>query len=459
MSKKIKISAIVVIVVIAMVVMLRPEKKDSLMQHKTWARESKETTGLDEEGNLATHLPVVILHTKGERIPGEDRTEVEKLSCEYSIIFNEDGVNRSDDEPYQSGKAQISIRGNSSRDFPKKQYSIKLIDDMGMGANEPLLDMPAGSSWTLNGSYIDKSQIRNYLLYHLSSFMSLDAPRCRLCEVMIENEEGDLEYQGLYTLFEKVKVSKNRLNLTNYDPSYAETSFLLQTNSNIDNLEVRHLMKTFAFTYQFDLEYPSAEELTQPSYDYIQENVVVLEKTLFDAERSGEWGKVHEMIDMDSFVDYFLVNEFFQNYDAGRRSTYIYKNVGEKFTMGPVWDFDGAFDNFMDLHMPVDELKMRRQFYYAYLMQDPAFVNRCIERFKELRGTYLSEEYLLSLIDETVDYLGEAPLRNCDKWYEGDHSAYYDDVEDMKNYIKRRGKWMDENFERKCTIIDWKENS
>lgn len=208
MSKKIKISAIVVIVVIAMVVMLRPEKKDSLMQHKTWARESKETTGLDEEGNLATHLPVVILHTKGERIPGEDRTEVEKLSCEYSIIFNEDGVNRSDDEPYQSGKAQISIRGNSSRDFPKKQYSIKLIDDMGMGANEPLLDMPAGSSWTLNGSYIDKSQIRNYLLYHLSSFMSLDAPRCRLCEVMIENEEGDLEYQGLYTLFEKVKVSK-----------------------------------------------------------------------------------------------------------------------------------------------------------------------------------------------------------------------------------------------------------
>ena len=459
MSKKIKISVIIAIVIIVLAVMLRPEEKDEEMQHKTWAKESEETTGLDEEGGLSTHLPVVILHTKGKEIPGEERTDEGKLSCNYSVIYNENGVNHSGDEPYQSGKALISIRGNSSRSFPKKQYSIKLIDDMGMGTEKSLLDMPAGSTWTLNGSYIDPSQIRNYMIYHLASFMSLDAPRCRLCEVMIENEEGDLEYQGVYTLFEKVKVSKNRLNLTKYDSSHVETSFLLQSNSHIDKMEVRHLVKTYAFSYQFDVEYPSIKELTQQSYDYIQENIVILEKTLFDAERSGDWERVHELIDMDSFVDYFLINEFFQNYDAGRRSTYMYKDIGGKFTMGPVWDYDGAFDNFMDLHIPIGELKMRRQFYYAYLMQDPVFSNRCIERYKKLRKSYLSEEYLLNMIDEISSYLGEAPLRNCDKWYEGDHSTYYDDVDKMKDYIKRRGKWLDENFERKCTIIDWKENS
>ena len=54
---------------------------------------------------------------------------------------------------------------------------------------------------------------------------------------------------------------------------------------------------------------------------------------------------LEQKLDMDSFVDFFIINEFFASYDAGQHSTYMYKSAEGKLTMGPYWDFDGAMDN------------------------------------------------------------------------------------------------------------------
>ena len=48
---------------------------------------------------------------------------------------------------------------------------------------------------------------------------------------------------------------------------------------------------------------------------------------------------------MDNWVDYFIINEFAMNYDAGNLSTYIYKELGGKLQLA-VWDFNNGFDNF-----------------------------------------------------------------------------------------------------------------
>ena len=48
---------------------------------------------------------------------------------------------------------------------------------------------------------------------------------------------------------------------------------------------------------------------------------------------------------MDSFVDYFILNEFTQNYDAGYLSTYLYKDIGGKYRM-VIWDFNSACNNY-----------------------------------------------------------------------------------------------------------------
>ena len=453
-----RLTALLLLVALLLAAVLQPENGQTqshsvVHQHEVWPQESEEATGFDVYGNLTTHLPLLIVQVNGREIPGITRETDEKLICEYAIIDNPDGVNCSSDVPAQTGTMAISIRGNSSRWLPKKQYAVKLVDKEGMPEKQSLLGMPAESTWVLNGSYIDHSQIRNYMLYNISGEIMDYAPRCRLCEVFLTNADGELQYQGVYTLIEKPKVSKERLNLTPYDPKYAESSFVVQMNKRIDNARIDHLKPDDISVYPANLEYPDAEIVTDYSLQYIKNELLRFEKMLYDAEYFDNWEKVLQCTDWDSFVDYYIINEFFQNYDAGIRSTYLYKNLGGKFSIGPVWDFDGAFDNFTGMDFSPDMLELESTFYYFYLCHSAEFVERCNERYDELRKTVLSEKYLLQYIDDSSKYLGSAALRNCDKWYNGNDSIYYDDIEKMKTFVVERGNWMDEHFEDFTAII------
>lgn len=81
------------------------------------------------------------------------------------------------------------------------------------------------------------------------------------------------------------------------------------------------------------------KKITDSSLQYIQKEILRFEKTLYDAEYSDNWEKVNQRTDLDSFVDYYIINEFFQNYDAGRRSTYLYKNVWRQILYGTSMGF------------------------------------------------------------------------------------------------------------------------
>ena len=449
---------IAIMICMAAGVLFVPEREEAVHkvahQHMIWPAESEKTQGFDENGVLTSHLPIVIIKTYGKEIPGSTPSERGKVTCKLKVINNDNGVNRSDDEPELKHKIAISIRGNSSRRFPKKQYGFKFVDESGSGEAVELLGMPKDTTWVLNGSYIDHSLIRNYMLYNISAEIMDYAPRCRLCEVMMEDEDGVRTYEGVYTLIEKVKVGENRLALDEYDSSYEETPFMLQMNSHIDTYKINHLKPDDISTYAYDLEYPDIYDLTKDSLDYIENEILEVEKAFYDADFTNDWSKVEEKIDIDTFVDYYLINEFFQNYDAGMRSTYSYKNLGGKFSIGPVWDFDGTFNNFSHKDLSVSYLGLKQTFYFYYLSQDPHFVEKCNIRYKELRDTVFSEKYLLDYIDDTSAYLGNAVSRNNDRWYGGHNTQYYDELEEMKEFVKKRGAWMDEYFQYASKVVN-----
>lgn len=146
-------------------------------QHLSWPKESAETSGFGADGVLTSHLPLVILHADGNVIPGLDPSDRRRLTCPYSVIWHEDGVNRSTDAPTLEGLVELNIRGNSSREFPKKQYGLHLVDGQGNNASAALLGMPEGSAWVLNGSYIDPSMLRNYMMYNICGQFMGYAPR------------------------------------------------------------------------------------------------------------------------------------------------------------------------------------------------------------------------------------------------------------------------------------------
>ena len=63
-----------------------------------------------------------------------------------------------------------------------------------------------------------------------------------------------------------------------------------------------------------------------------------------------------------------------------------------------------------------DRLYLQNRGWYGALMKDEDFVERVLDRYAELRQTYLSDEYLTNYIEETLAYLGPAIARNDEVW-------------------------------------------
>ena len=168
-------------------------------------------------------------------------------------------------------------------------------------------------------------------------------------------------------------------------------------------------------------------------------------------------------------VDYYILQEFLLNNDMFSRSTYFYRDVRGKLTVGPVWDYNNMLDNYIRTFAS-GRLYLANRGWYGALMKDEDFVERVLNRYQELRQTYLSDEYLTNYMEETIAYLGPAIARNDAVWgfsydatnltslqrrrpeegqtlEEVNPSSYTQAVEWMEGFMLRRGAWLDENIE------------
>lgn len=250
-----------------------------------------------------------------------------------------------------------------------------------------------------------------------------------------------------------------RLSLS--DPIGTESGYLLRLDrgsydgsKNIDTFSV----KSYRTKHLIDIKYPRSGSLTDELKFSIQSDFSDFEKALYsydyDTDDYGYWN----YIDVDSWVDYFIINEFTMNYDAVAYSTYVYKDIGGDLKLA-VWDFNSVFDNFAEDAYSPDELWLQGRTWYFMLTKDEYFTSEIISRYKQLREGVLSEEYLTDYIDSTLEYLGDAIERNFEVWgYTFDDtemlipakrnlSSYEDALEQYTDMIKQRGDWLDENID------------
>ncbi len=450
---------------------------------------------------LCTHLPILRIETGGQYIPGEmiptTGTTGTTTNLEGDLRFttaadgSEDilvtietvegeGVwNHASDEADHTSLARFRIRGNSSRQFPKKNYRIKLVaDEAGLENEElPLLGMSPDNDWALHGPFLDKTLLRNYMWMNLSAEIMGYAPNVRFCEVLLDGE-----YQGVSLLMETIKEDEYRVDLSDYEPGASETSYLLAMNgtqADGNQADGVYLENYTRYTYQmefdaasqtvFYVQYPQAEYLTEEVIDYIQRDISRVERGLYSADMvTGRYDYAAEL-DVDSFVDYYILQEFLAVNDAFSRSTYLYRDVRGKLHVGPVWDYNNVLNNFFHAFSRTGFLLENRS-WYGRLMTSEDFVERVISRYRQLRRTILSDEYLDGYIDDVVDYLGDAIDRNDEVWgwsydpnllepgqrrepdadetlEEANPSSYEDAIGKMKGYMFSRAEWLDEHIE------------
>lgn len=423
-----------------------------------------------ENQDYSTHLPLMDIHTD-QPVPqallkDEDGIALrndETVSATLKYYDQNTKKNSKEDEPTATERLFFRTRGRSSRSFDKKGYLIKFRKDNLIEAKKiGLSGMVEDSDWALHGPYMDKTLIRNYLCYNLAGEIMDFSPNVRFVELILNDE-----YQGLYLLTEKIDYNdEGRISVIQTDPDLKSTSYILRLD--VGSEDPFYALPTFNYysgrngsknngSGLLEIVYPS-KTLTPDQKDYIENEVSQFEKSLVSYDSADtKWG-YPAFIDIDSFVDYFIINEFTMNSDAGRLSTYFYKDIRGKMKVG-VWDFNSAFNNYVPDHSLPHYFMMTDKAWYAYLLKDPAFVERIVRRYEELRKTYLSEDYLLHYIDETVAYLGPAIDRNYEKWgysffesfdllspKERNPRSYEEAIIQLKEIIVERGDYLDENI-------------
>lgn len=419
----------------------------------------------------SSNLPVIIINTNGQEIPDDP-----KITADMKIIDNGPGKRNliTDPATQYEGKIGIEIRGQSSQMFPMKSYSLELRDAAGKSVDRSLFGLPKESDWVLYAPYTDKTLMRNVLAYQLSRDLGHWSANCRMVEVVLN---GD--YRGVYVFMERIKRNSGRVNI----PKMAKTDingdavtggyiFSLDKEPNGWFSKYPTPNSTNSAKRQFSYVYPKAEDIVADQKAYLQAYVDSFENVLASAQFQDPVNGVRRFADLNSFMDYFIVNEVSRNVDGYRLSTYMYKDrnsTDRRIIMGPVWDYDLAFRNanycsgsdtrgwayqFNNV-CPGDGAGLI-PFWWNRLMTDSVFIGNLRCRWKSTRQNILSETRLNAYIDSIVNLVSEAQVRHFTRWpVLGQYvwpnpdpipRSYAEEISTLKDWLRNRLGWIDANI-------------
>ena len=419
------------------------------------------------------NLMIFDIDTKGKEILDEP-----KILSELIISL--------DDDTLYNGYIGIEKRGSSSQYFyEKKQYGVETWDMNGADIDVSLAGLPKEEDWIFYAPFGDKSLIRNTLIYSLSNNMGRYASRSKFMEVNINDD-----YKGVYSLFEKIKVDKHRVNISKtLSEKGNETGYILKidkpTGEAVNSYNDYNDQMSFLSNYDpygnyknnktdskiyFVYHYPKPEDISIEQKDFIRSLINEFEDVLISDNFNDRYNGYRRYIDIDSFVDFFILNELSNNVDAYRLSTFIHKDISGKLTMGPIWDYNLAFGNANYCNGDAIDKWMFKfndycqgdlwmvPFWWQRLMEDDFFKEKIVDRWFSLRENTLSNDSIFQLIAELVEKLKSSGSvdRNFQRWqilgkwiwpnaFVG--SNYDEEIDYLSTWLLNRLLWIDSNIE------------
>ena len=255
-------------------------------------------------------------------------------------------------------------RGNGSwvANRGKSGYTFKLENKM------QILGMSAkAKKWNLIACKDDESMHINKTVYDLARYYLPDIewePETKFVQFYVNGE-----YRGVYLLTDPVKVEKSRLNIVsedsngNYEYTHPDAGFLIEydryaTSNSSDfpydpagdptPIEGMSYFKVDGLYREFSVKYPDVDNavtyggniddaLHRGSVSNIKQTIAAISEVL----NHGTYDEFANLVDMESFMDMYLLHEIFKNSDVGWSSFFLYKKPYEnKVFFGPAWDFD-----------------------------------------------------------------------------------------------------------------------
>jgi hypothetical protein len=408
-------------------------------------------------------LPLLLIDDYGKGKPGREYVDA------ATLLFDTAGGRTSlAATPTVATRSGIHLRGQSSAMFEKAPYRLELRDNTDDDADHAMLGMPADSDWVLRGPFSDKSLIREALVYDLGREMGMVAPRYRFVELYLNTDNAPVaasDYQGVYMLVETIKNSKERLDLKQLEEE--DTTLPKIAGGYIFKFEWMAAEEPTltctgaAATCWNYLEVVDPDPLNAPQRAWLTQYLQQFHDMLHSPGYADPATGYRSWIDVRSWIDLVILNEFSREMDSYLRSTYFYKDREGPITAGPLWDYDltfgtgGFFGNNQTSGWQYQQTRTpQANDWFQILMRDPAFVNELKARWQTLRRGLLSDASLGSRIDALTAPLAAAAQRNFTKWpnlgsrmvgpFVTDTTpTWQGQVQVMRTWMTQRAAWLD----------------
>ena len=332
-------------------------------------------------------LPEVWINTPGAKGVWDKYNWVELSTIE--IKAGKDGSLKS---VFKADSVKIKGRGNTTWwSYPKKPYRFNLSHKANfIGSGET-------RKWVLLANWMDRPLLRNAVAFEAARQTSIErTPSGTFVEFYLDGN-----HLGNYWMGEKINVEKGNF-LADY---------LLEFDTSDGNGGDFQSAKGSSWHkpsggLPVNIKYPDLDDTDHPA-----DTIKAAKKALKTIEAALYVNNNTDVIDIDSFADWFLVYELTLNGEPGHpKSCYMYIRDGKLYA-GPVWDFDwGTFP--AKGRVPKYFIN-KDHLYYNKLFTIPAFKTRLKERWVELKPKFAD---LADYIDQQANWIRASESVNHVMW-------------------------------------------
>lgn len=388
---------------------------------------------------IGQSMPSIYIETENK---GKIPTDKSEIACKVSLSSDV----ASDCQSDLGGVIRVRGNGSLGVGHATGKYPYKIKFDK---AQNPFsLGEGKARDWVLLSHGGEHTMLRDWTAKTLGELLEgIDySPNSRPVNVYLNGE-----YIGVYELSEQVEVKSCRVDIDD-GLRTEENGFLVELDSYGSEIQVHVGGRNY--TVKSDIH-------SDLQVDFIREYL----QRVDDAIQAGDRAAIADLVDMDSLVDMYLLQEFSKNIDVGWSSFYMYREAGGKLHFGPPWDFDLAFGNddrlddgsYKELYAGTGRSGFgQNHAWFIALYNCDWFREMAHARWQEI-----SEKHIPRLITavRTMGALVNADMQNnYRRWQflgrrlhqEPNHVAalktYSEHVNYLAGWMEKRKAWLDEAF-------------
>ena len=276
---------------------------------------------------IITYLPVISIDID------DDRNLSETLQGAQLTLHNSAA---DDANSYVKSRAEVKIRGASSKSFPKNNLRIDLKGAAGENRKISFLGMRRDDDWILTAMFGDENKIREMTAWQLwrdmnSYYPGLDcscAPATAYVEVILNGT-----YQGLYMLMEKFDAKTMQLDEKSSDVLFKGTTWDIPDSNGLGKQS-----RTSSSYMGLEKKWPNPEE-TMP--DGLWKVIAEYIHVVYETEGADFAAGIANAASHSNLIEYWIFTNLIMAEDNTFKNAYFSVKNGLVYVLP--WDLDITF--------------------------------------------------------------------------------------------------------------------